>query len=397
MYRERLGGMSEFTHLIDLASARLGGQADRGERRVLRREGEPPQARAGGVHSGQVHRSRQVDGRLGNAPPPHARPRLVHRQARPAGRSSIRSSSTPRSSAATIRRIAGSTAAACRRRGSGRRPTSSGIRCSNAASWPATRRTRSRFPRATTASAASRTCASTSFPDGGVARLRVMGEVLPDWTRILATGRGDRSRRRRARRLCRRHERSLLRRAAQHADAVCGGEHGRRLGDQAAARARVTTGRSSMSASRASITRHRSRHRAFQRQLSRQRERRGRGDARRARRRVGGRHDRAIGDWKTVLPQTKLQPDHLHRFEAELAPGVRASHVRLNIYPDGGVSRFRVFGIPDAEARRRAVLRQLNAMDDQEIRAVARGLLRRASRGSSGWRPRVRSPRRPPC
>jgi allantoicase len=49
---------------------------------------------------------------------------------------------------------------------------------------------------------------------------------------------------------------------------------------------------------------------------------------------------------------------------------VHASHVRLNIYPDGGVSRFRVFGSPDAEGRRRAVLRQLNAMDDQEIRAA---------------------------
>ena len=33
------------------------------------------------------------------------------------------------------------------------------------------------------------------FPDGGVARLRVMGEALPDWTRVLAAGAGDRSRR----------------------------------------------------------------------------------------------------------------------------------------------------------------------------------------------------------
>jgi allantoicase len=42
--------------------------------------------------------------------------------------------------------------------------------------------------------------------------------------------------------------------------------------------------------------------------------------------------------------------------------------VRLNIYPDGGVSRFRVFGAPTAEGRRHAVLRQLNAMDAQELR-----------------------------
>src|SRR4029077_19967934 len=43
---------------------------------------------------------------------------------------------------------------------------------------------------------------------------------------------------------------------------------------------------------------------------------------------------------------------------------------RVNIYPDGGVSRFRVFGAPDPEARRGAVLRQLNASDEPEIRAT---------------------------
>jgi len=76
----------------------------------------------------------------------------------------------------------------------------------------------------------------------------------------------------------------------------------------------------------------------------------------------------AIADWTVILPQTKLQADHLHRFGPEIPQDTHASHVRLNIYPDGGVSRFRVFGVPDAEARRAAVLRQLNAMDDQEIR-----------------------------
>jgi allantoicase len=47
--------------------------------------------------------------------------------------------------------------------------------------------------------------------------------------------------------------------------------------------------------------------------------------------------------------------------------------VRLNIYPDGGVSRFRVFGAPDAAARRRAVVRLLNAMDAAEVRATLAG------------------------
>ena len=79
---------------------------------------------------------------------------------------------------------------------------------------------------------------------------------------------------------------------------------------------------------------------------------------------------RTIADWKSVLPQVKLEADHPHRFQSEVLPGIHASHVRVSIYPDGGVSRFRVFGVPDAAARRRAVLRQLNAMDDGEVRAA---------------------------
>ena len=75
---------------------------------------------------------------------------------------------------------------------------------------------------------------------------------------------------------------------------------------------------------------------------------------------------RGVADWKIVLPETKLQPDHLHAFDA--LSRQRASHVRLNIYPDGGVSRFRVFAVPLADARRAAVLRQLNAMDAPDLR-----------------------------
>jgi allantoicase len=79
---------------------------------------------------------------------------------------------------------------------------------------------------------------------------------------------------------------------------------------------------------------------------------------------------RAIADWKVVLPQTKLKPDYLHAFDLDVKGDANPTHVRLNIYPDGGVSRFRMFGIPSADARRRAVLRQLNAMDEQEVRAL---------------------------
>ncbi len=48
--------------------------------------------------------------------------------------------------------------------------------------------------------------------------------------------------------------------------------------------------------------------------------------------------------WKLLLEQTPLQPDALHTFEDELADVGAATHVRLSIFPDGGVSRMRVFG-----------------------------------------------------
>ncbi len=49
-------------------------------------------------------------------------------------------------------------------------------------------------------------------------------------------------------------------------------------------------------------------------------------------------------EWQTLLPESKLQMDQQHYFEAEVADLGPVSHVRLSIYPDGGVSRFRAFG-----------------------------------------------------
>jgi len=48
--------------------------------------------------------------------------------------------------------------------------------------------------------------------------------------------------------------------------------------------------------------------------------------------------------WQIILPQTKLQADTRHFFERELSPIENCTHLRLNIYPDGGVSRLRVWG-----------------------------------------------------
>jgi allantoicase len=49
-------------------------------------------------------------------------------------------------------------------------------------------------------------------------------------------------------------------------------------------------------------------------------------------------------EWVEMLPQTKLSAHRRHLFARELRTVGPVSHVRLNIYPDGGVSRFRVYG-----------------------------------------------------
>ena len=48
--------------------------------------------------------------------------------------------------------------------------------------------------------------------------------------------------------------------------------------------------------------------------------------------------------WQTLLPESKLDMDKLHTFEDELADIGAVTHVRMSIYPDGGISRLRLFG-----------------------------------------------------
>jgi allantoicase len=45
--------------------------------------------------------------------------------------------------------------------------------------------------------------------------------------------------------------------------------------------------------------------------------------------------------WRDLLPRVKLLPDTPHRFRVDGGP---ATHVRLNIFPDGGVARLRLYG-----------------------------------------------------
>ena len=52
---------------------------------------------------------------------------------------------------------------------------------------------------------------------------------------------------------------------------------------------------------------------------------------------------KASESWPVLLPETELEADRLHRIETRVNPGP-VTHVRLNIFPDGGVSRLRLFG-----------------------------------------------------
>ena len=48
--------------------------------------------------------------------------------------------------------------------------------------------------------------------------------------------------------------------------------------------------------------------------------------------------------WKTLLPQQKLSADNIHEYSNELEYADTITHVRLNIFPDGGISRLRLIG-----------------------------------------------------
>jgi allantoicase len=49
-------------------------------------------------------------------------------------------------------------------------------------------------------------------------------------------------------------------------------------------------------------------------------------------------------EWQVLLPETKLAMDQQHFFESELQSVGAFTHARVSIYPDGGVSRLRLFG-----------------------------------------------------
>jgi allantoicase len=70
----------------------------------------------------------------------------------------------------------------------------------------------------------------------------------------------------------------------------------------------------------------------------------------------------SFGGWRIVLPQTPLRPHTRHHFD-ELAAAGPFTHARLSIFPDGGVARLRLFGTVTA-------LDWLNALSSVEAEAA---------------------------
>ena len=56
--------------------------------------------------------------------------------------------------------------------------------------------------------------------------------------------------------------------------------------------------------------------------------------------------------WKEILSRRKLRADSLHIYEEEVLSSGEATHARFHIYPDGGVARLRIFGTLAANALR---------------------------------------------
>ena len=84
-----------------------------------------------------------------------------------------------------------------------------------------------------------------------------------------------------------------------------------------------------------------------------------------------GRDSRSAGrddDWVELLPRTRLQPDTRHLFRIDDA--AETTDVRLDVYPDGGMARVRLYGQLAEQGREELVLRWLNLLPDTHARQV---------------------------
>jgi allantoicase len=81
-------------------------------------------------------------------------------------------------------------------------------------------------------------------------------------------------------------------------------------------------------------------------------------------------------EWDELLPRTRLQPDTRHLFRIEDA--AESTHVRLDVFPDGGMARVRLHGRLSDAGRADLALRWFNLLPDEHARRVL------ADRGVAG-------------
>ncbi|MCK9893380.1 allantoicase [Frankia sp. AgB32] len=85
-----------------------------------------------------------------------------------------------------------------------------------------------------------------------------------------------------------------------------------------------------------------------------------------------------IADWFPVLPRTRVQPNTRHLFDLE--EPVQATHVRVDAIPDGGLARLRITGAPTLPGREALAIRWFDALSPD---AAVEELL--ACCGSEDW------------
>lgn len=85
-------------------------------------------------------------------------------------------------------------------------------------------------------------------------------------------------------------------------------------------------------------------------------------------------------EWHTLLAETQLQPNTRHVFEGELHGTSAATHARLNVFPDGGVARLRLYGTTERSTGIRVGLARLNSLSSD---AFQESML--ACCGSGAW------------
>jgi len=75
-------------------------------------------------------------------------------------------------------------------------------------------------------------------------------------------------------------------------------------------------------------------------------------------------------EWFELLPPTRLQPDTRHQFRIDPAASHCATHVRLEIHPDGGLARLRLFGELTGGGRARLGLAWFDRLPEDHALAV---------------------------